>query len=52
MTFSKPEGSKDQIWDQHLRWLDLVRDESRANQAKYERRKRRQQEGAPREPQR
>lgn len=51
MTSNKPDKNKDEIWDQHLRWLDLVRDESRSNQAKYERRKRRQQEGGSREPQ-
>ncbi|GGY78540.1 hypothetical protein GCM10007071_27340 [Marinobacter zhanjiangensis] len=42
MSSDKPEQNKDPIWDQHLKWLDLVINESRANQLKRERRKRRE----------
>lgn len=41
MTNDKPEQTKDQIWEQHLRWLDLVSNECKSNQLKRERKKRR-----------
>ncbi len=44
MTSSKPERTQDKIWDQHLKWLDLVSNECRANQLKRERKKRRKGE--------
>lgn len=44
MTSDKPEKTKDPIWDQHLRWLDLVSNECKSNQAKREREKRRKGE--------
>ncbi len=37
MTCSKPEHIKDEIWDQHLKWLDLVSNECKSNQVKRER---------------
>ena len=52
MTCSKPEYVRDEVWDQHLRWLDLVRDECKSNQVKYQRERRRQKEVAERGPQR
>lgn len=39
MTRNKPEPKKDKVWEQHLRWLDLVGHECRANQLKRERQK-------------
>lgn len=39
MTCKKPEHIKDDIWDQHLRWLHLVSDECRSNRLKREREK-------------
>ena len=44
MTGKKPEPVEDKIWDQHLRWLDLVSNECKSNQAKREREKRRKGE--------
>lgn len=44
MTSNKPEKTKDPIWDQHLRWLDLVSNECKSNQLKREREKRRKGE--------
>lgn len=41
MSGKKSEQTKDPIWDQHLRWLDLVSNECKSNQAKREREKRR-----------
>jgi hypothetical protein len=41
MTCSKPEHIKDKVWEQHLRWLDLVSNECRSNQLKRARKKRR-----------
>lgn len=41
MTYDKPEHIKDEIWDQHLRWLDLVSNECKSNQLKRGREKRR-----------
>lgn len=41
MTGNKPERTKDPIWEQHLRWLDLVANEARSNQLKRQREKRR-----------
>lgn len=41
MSSDKSEQTKDPIWDQHLKWLDLVTNESRANKLKRERGKRR-----------
>ncbi len=31
MTCSKPEHIKDEIWNQHLRWLELVSNECKSN---------------------
>lgn len=42
MTSNKPEQTKDPIWDQHLRWLDLVSNECKSNQIKRTREKRRE----------
>ncbi len=39
MAANKPENMKDDIWLQHLRWLDLVSDECKSNQAKRQREK-------------
>jgi hypothetical protein len=39
MTASKPENMKDEIWAQHLRWLDLVSNECKSNQFKRQREK-------------
>lgn len=36
MTCNKPAHIKDELWAQHLRWLDLVGQESRANRLKRE----------------
>lgn len=36
MTCNKPAHIKDELWAQHLRWLDLVGHESRANRLKRE----------------
>ncbi|MDK8463320.1 hypothetical protein [Marinobacter sp. SS13-12] len=44
MTSNKPEKTKDPIWNQHLKWLDLVSNECRFNQLKRERQKRRKGE--------
>lgn len=44
MTCSKPEHIKNRIWDQHLKWLDLVSNECKSNQIKRERKKRRKGE--------
>jgi len=44
MSGKKSEQTKDPIWDQHLRWLDLVSNECKSNQAKREREKRRKPE--------
>lgn len=41
MTNNKPDQTKDPIWEQHLRWLDLIGNECRSNQLKREREKRR-----------
>lgn len=43
MTGNKSEKTKDPIWDQHVRWLDLVGNECKANQLKREREKRREE---------
>jgi hypothetical protein len=43
MTSSKPEQTKDPIWGQHLRWLDLVSNECKSNQIKRDRKKRREE---------
>lgn len=43
MTGNKSEQTKDPIWDQHLRWLDLVSNECKSNQLKREREKRREE---------
>lgn len=40
MTCNKPEHIKDKVWEQHLKWLDLVSNECKANQVKRERKKR------------
>ncbi len=37
MTCNMPEHSKDESWDQHLRWLDLVSKECKTNQLKRRR---------------
>ncbi len=44
MKCSKPEHIKGEVWAQHLRWLELVRDECKSNQAKYQREKQRARE--------
>ncbi len=44
MTCNKPEHIKDEIWKQHLKWLDLVSNECKSNQIKRERKKRRRGE--------
>ncbi len=43
MTSNKPEQTKDPIWDQHLRWLDLISNECNSNQDKRARKKRRKE---------
>lgn len=43
MSGNKSEQTKDPVWDQHLKWLDLVINESRANQLQRERRRRRKE---------
>ena len=40
---SKPEHITKESWDEHLKWLDLVSDESKSNQDKRKREKRRTQ---------
>ncbi|KAA1175961.1 hypothetical protein FWJ25_02185 [Marinobacter salinexigens] len=42
MTCDKPEQIRDDIWNQHLRWLDLISDECRSNQQKDRSRQRQQ----------
>ncbi len=44
MSSKKSEQTKDSIWDQHVRWLDLVSNECKSNQVKREREKRRKPE--------
>jgi hypothetical protein len=44
MTCSKPENIKEELWAQHLSWLELVRDEFKSNWAKYLREKQRERE--------
>lgn len=41
---SKPEHIKDELWAQHLSWLELLRDECKSNRAKYLREKQRERE--------
>lgn len=41
MNAGKPEHIKEKIWEQHLRWLDLVSNECRSNQLRREREKQR-----------
>ena len=41
MTSNKPAHIKDEIWNQHLKWLDLVSNECKSNQLKQKREKRR-----------
>ena len=43
MTSSKPEHIKQESWDEHLRWLELMSKECKANQIKRKREKRRTQ---------
>lgn len=43
MTSDKSGQSKDRVWEQHLRWLDLARNECASNQLKREREKRRRE---------
>ncbi|KMQ76138.1 hypothetical protein Msub_12347 [Marinobacter subterrani] len=40
MVCNKPEHIEEKIWDQHLRWLDLVSNECKSNQLKRERERR------------
>jgi hypothetical protein len=40
MSSNKPNHGNDEIWEQHLRWLDLVSNECKANRDKREREKR------------
>ena len=49
MTCNKPEHIKDESWNQHLRWLDLVSKECKTNQLKRSREKRRTRGGIARE---
>jgi hypothetical protein len=43
MTTGKPEQTKDPVWDQHLKWLDLISNECKSNQIKRVRKKRREE---------
>ena len=43
MVCKKPEHIKDEVWDQHLRWLGLVSNECKSNQLKRGREKRREE---------
>lgn len=45
MTCNKPERMKDEIWAQHLRWLELVSNECQANQLKRQQEKLRKESG-------
>ena len=40
MSGKKSGQTKDPIWDQHVRWLDLISNECKSNQVKREREKR------------
>jgi len=37
MTCNKPEQIKDESWDQHLAWMDLLSNECKTNQLKRRR---------------
>ena len=39
MTGNRSDKTGDPIWDQHVKWLDLVSNECKANQLKREREK-------------
>lgn len=41
MSTNKPENMTDEAWNQHLRWLELVGNECKANKEKQEREKHR-----------
>jgi len=41
MTCDKPKHIKDELWEQHLKWLELVGSQCRINEQKREREKRR-----------
>ncbi len=43
MVYNKSDPVKDEIWDQHLRRLDLVSNECKSNQLKREREKGREE---------
>lgn len=47
MNSSKPENMKEEVWNQHLSWLDLVGSECKANQLKREREKRKDESQVP-----
>lgn len=36
MISKKPDHIKDEIWAQHLRWIDLISNECKSNQMKRE----------------
>lgn len=40
MTYNKPEHIKDEIWSQHLRWLELINRECESNRLKRRDKKR------------
>ncbi|MCK7546552.1 hypothetical protein ACFQGA_06150 [Marinobacter koreensis] len=44
MSSNKPNTGSDEIWQQHLRWLDLISNECRSNREKREREKRRNEQ--------
>lgn len=44
MKCSKPEQIKDEVWAQHLSWLELVREECKSSRARYQREKQRARE--------
>jgi len=45
MACKKPENMTDEAWSQHLKWLDLVDNEFKANELKRRREERRDQSG-------
>lgn len=47
MVCNKPKHVKDELWDQHLKWLDLVSNECKANERKREREKRWAERNSP-----
>jgi hypothetical protein len=45
MACKKPENMTEEAWNQHLKWLDLVDNEFKANELKRRREERRNQSG-------